>query len=68
MTTPTAVPKTQDSQPLIHVQVDQWMTEADLALFWHQKQQTINDARHGQKVIVPGFAPIGLDSEGGSHD
>lgn len=56
------------AEPLIHVQIDQWMTEAELARFWHQSQQKINDARHQQQVIVPGFEPIGLDSEGGSHD
>ena len=51
------------AEPRVHVHADQWMTEAELAEFWHALQQRLNDARDGSV-----FDPIGIDSEGGSHD
>tara|TARA_R110001606_G_C15078688_1_gene616976 strand:- start:62 stop:265 length:204 start_codon:yes stop_codon:yes gene_type:complete len=66
--TPQLIARHSQGEPRVHVQVDQWMTEADLARFWHSKKQQINDARHEQQPLVPGFTPIGHDSEGGGHD
>ncbi|WP_425221748.1 hypothetical protein [Pseudomonas sp.] len=43
------------------------MTEAELAEFWHALQQRLNDARHAMQDNSV-FDPVGIDSEGGSHD
>jgi len=39
---------TTQPEPRVFVRIARWMSEADLAQFWHQKQQKINDARHEQ--------------------
>ena len=55
------------AEPRVHVHADQWMTAAELAEFWHALQQRLNDARHAMQDGSV-FDPIGIDSEGGSHD
>tara|TARA_Y100001951_G_C11111891_1_gene167950 strand:+ start:22 stop:306 length:285 start_codon:yes stop_codon:yes gene_type:complete len=44
----TAKPKAPP-EPRVHIRVDQWMTEAQLAQLWHEGQQRINDARHAMQ-------------------
>jgi hypothetical protein len=39
---------TTQPEPRVFVLIARWMSDADLAQFYHQKQQKINDARHKQ--------------------
>lgn len=63
----TQQPLCAPAEPRVHVKEDRWMTEAELAQFWHALQQRLNDARHAMQENSV-FDPVGIDSEGGSHD
>jgi len=56
---------TRQPEPRVFVRIARYMSDADLAQFYHQNKQKLNDARRKQ---LPEFEPIGIDSEGGSHD
>lgn len=63
----TQQPVCAPAEPRVHVQADQWMTAAELDEFWHTLQQRLKDARHAMQDNSV-FDPVGIDSEGGSHD
>lgn len=61
------LPTQQDAQPVLHIEINEYMTQQDFRTLCTKINQAYNDRRHEQSM-VPGFEPVGLDSEGGGFD
>tara|TARA_R110000850_G_scaffold275207_1_gene414120 strand:- start:8175 stop:8345 length:171 start_codon:yes stop_codon:yes gene_type:complete len=48
----TQTPAQQDSEPVKHVQIDEWMTQADFNALWIHVNQEYNDARHDMQPAM----------------